>query len=291
MIKKICSPLRYPGGKGKLYLKTIDLLKQLGLENTSYIEPYAGGAGLALNLLLNGDVGRLVLNDYDISIYAFWYSILNDKDEFINRIKNVTVTIEEWEKQKEIQDKKNQYQDDLTTLGFSTFFLNRTNRSGILKGGVLGGKDQKGKNKIDCRFNKEGLISRIDAIYEHRDKITLMNMKAEDMITDYLSTIDANSFIFFDPPYYKKGPGLYTNFYVHEDHVNLEQLIDENISIPYIITYDNNEDIESIYSDYNHFGFDIRYSAKEHKMGSELLIYKGEILDIDDEVIKRIFID
>lgn len=292
MMKKIrwFSPLRYPGGKGKLYKKTSELLRNIGLSEIVYVEPYAGGAGLALELLFKGDVSSIVLNDYDISIYAFWFSILNCKDEFIKMIFDKPVTIEEWYIQKDIQDNKEGYSNELLKLGFSTFFLNRTNRSGIIKGGVLGGKNQDGKDKIDCRFNKEDLIERINRIYQQRHNIKILNIRAEELIKDYVPNLPTNSFIFFDPPYYKKGPGLYTNFYKHHDHVKLELLIRENVKIPYIITYDNNKAIESIYSKYTCFDFDINYSAQNHTTGSELLIFDKSLLGTNEKSIKKIFV-
>lgn len=259
------------------------------MENVCYIEPYAGGAGLALELLFNNDVKRIVLNDFDISIFAFWYSILNKKEEFVELIIDRPVTIEEWKRQKNIQEEKEKHTGNLVKLGFSTFFLNRTNRSGIIKGGVLGGKSQTGKDKIDCRYNKEELIARINRIYDRRREIEIFNAKAEDLIVSYLPKVEPNSFVFFDPPYYKKGPGLYTNFYDHEDHVKLELLIRENVDIPYIITYDNNQAIKMIYNNYTSFDFDINYSAQNHKIGSELLIYNQFQLGVSDSKVKSIF--
>ncbi len=284
------SPLRYPGGKGKLYRKTSELLHELDITEIVYVEPYAGGAGLALELLFRGDVSTIVLNDYDLAIYAFWYSILNRKDEFIDMLKNKQVTIDEWYIQKSIQDNKEQYSEELLKLGFSTFFLNRTNRSGIIKGGVLGGKNQTGRDKIDCRYNRNELIERINRIYELRDNIKILNNKAEDLIINYLPKLPQNSFIFFDPPYYKKGPGLYTNFYKHEDHVYLEALIKENVKTPYIITYDNNKAVESIYTQYTCFDFDINYSAQNHKLGSELIIFNPLLLGVNERSVKKIFV-
>lgn len=188
------------------------------------------------------------------------------------------------------QENKDDYKDELLTLGFSTFFLNRTNRSGIIKGGILGGKEQQGKDKIDCRYNKNALIERICRIHERKKNISILNMKAEDFIIEHLANARDNSFVFFDPPYYKKGPGLYTNFYKHEDHVLLEKLVKDNIKVPYIITYDNNLEIKTTYDQYTCFDFDINYSAQDHKKGAELLIYNSEILRINEEEAKLIFV-
>jgi len=283
------SPLRYPGGKGKLF-KKIKLLLELTKQNEIvYVEPYAGGAGLALELLFKNVVSRIILNDYDIAIYAFWYSVLNNKDQLVSLIEETPICMDEWYRQKEIQDNKYKYSERLLELGFSTFYLNRTNRSGIIKGGVIGGKNQDQVYKMDCRFNKRNLIDRINRIYAKKDLITISNFKTEELIANQYKVLTKSHFIFFDPPYYKKGPGLYTNFYDHNDHLILEKLINENIQVPYIITYDNHDEISRIYKNYNRIDFDITYSASQHKVGSEILIYDSFNLEIPIKEIEQIF--
>ncbi len=117
--------------------------------------------------------------------------------------------------------KKIKFKENLLNLGFSTLFLNRTNRSGIIKAGVIGGKEQKGEYKLDCRFNKADIIQKIRYIAAHKNDIVLYNLDTEDLIRNVINNLEHKSFIFFDPPYYNKGATLYTNFYKHEDHVSL----------------------------------------------------------------------
>ncbi|HES9196381.1 TPA: DNA adenine methylase, partial [Streptococcus pyogenes] len=209
---KNISPLRYPGGKSQVY----DYVRELVIANDAitYIEPYMGGMGIALKLLLNNNVHKIMVNDYDKAIYAFWYSVLNYTEQLIEKINTTPITIDEWKLQREVQKNKNNC-DDLLTLGFSTLFLNRTNRSGIIKAGVIGGLKQDGNYKLDCRFNKEKTIKKIKLIASYKKQIKLYNMDAEKFIRLNI-TKTKNSFTFFDPPYYTKGPGLYTNFYNHE---------------------------------------------------------------------------
>ncbi|HEP2035132.1 TPA: DNA adenine methylase, partial [Streptococcus pyogenes] len=211
---KNISPLRYPGGKSQVY----DYVRELVIANDAitYIEPYMGGMGIALKLLLNNNVHKIMVNDYDKAIYAFWYSVLNYTEQLIEKINTTPITIDEWKLQREVQKNKNNC-DDLLTLGFSTLFLNRTNRSGIIKAGVIGGLKQDGNYKLDCRFNKEKTIKKIKLIASYKKQIKLYNMDAEKFIRLNI-TKTKNSFTFFDPPYYTKGPGLYTNFYNHENH-------------------------------------------------------------------------
>ena len=173
-VKKSLSPLRYPGGKNKLSSYVQQLIKYNNLEKCTYIEPYTGGGAVALRLLFDGVVDNIIINDFDRSIYAFWYSVLNYTDELCSLIEKTPVTMENWFKQRDIQKEKDNV--DLLTLGFSTLFLNRTNRSGIIKAGVIGGLNQTGNYKIDCRFNKDNIIEKIKSIANFKEKITLYNL-------------------------------------------------------------------------------------------------------------------
>lgn len=281
-MKKSISPLRYPGGKAKLYDRIKEILEKNKLTNKVYIEPFAGGCGLALLLLRNNMVDSLVLNDLDRSIYAFWYSILNYTDEFCNLIMSTEITLEVREKQKLIQKEKETA--DLLELGFSTFFLNRVNHSGVIKGGPIGGLKQEGKYKLDCRFNKTRLIEQIKEIVSYKEKIRVTNLDVMEFINNELPTLPKDSFVFLDPPYYKKGPGLYVNFYKHEDHQNLAKEIINKIEQNWIVTYDNVEEIKEIYKDCYQQEFSITYTLKNKgkNSGSEVIIFK-ENLEINFE--------
>lgn len=278
-MSRLFSPLRYPGGKNKLFKQTKKLIEINNLNDCTYIEPFAGGSGLALSLLFKGLVNNIVLNDIDRSIYAFWYSVLNYTDELCNLIESTPVTIEEWYEQKILQENKEDI--PILDLGFSTFFLNRTNRSGILSGGVMGGKNQDGSYKIDCRFNKVDLVSRIRSISQKRNQIELYNMDAVDFIQNVISNAPVNSFIFLDPPYYKKGPGLYTNYYKHDDHKHLARIIQSSIRQPWIVTYDNVEPIKKFYDGYVQTEFDLTYSAQNKYVGKEIMIFSHQLVPID----------
>lgn len=272
------SPLRYPGGKSKLFNYTKNLITTNNLVNCTYVEPFAGGAGLAFALLYNNIVSNIILNDIDRSIYSFWYSVLNHNEELCDLIENTPVCLNEWYKQKEIQENKQNV--DLLTLGFSTFYLNRTNRSGIIKGGIIGGKEQLGKYKINCRFNKPNLIARIKKIAPYRDKISVYNLDANVFIDDVIKVLDNNSLIFIDPPYYKKGPGLYENSFKHNDHLELSIKITNTIVQPWVITYDNTNEIKTMYKDFAQTEFNLNYSAQNKYQGKEVMVYSDSIKPI-----------
>lgn len=265
------SPLRYPGGKSRLvdFIKSIIELNDF--KGGTYIEPFSGGAAIALALAIDGYMERIVINDYDRSIYAFWYSILNYADKFIDRILNTPLCIKEWYTQRAIQ--QNKQNANLFDLGFSTFFLNRTNRSGVLKAGVIGGYNQLGPYKIDARYNKDDLIKRIQRIDRYKDKIILHNEDAINLLHRYRN-IACKNLIYLDPPYYIKGRELYANFFKDADHIALSQAVQQRDNLNWIITYDNHSFINNLYRDTQSLSYSLSYSAGANKNGIELLFYK-----------------
>lgn len=271
------SPLRYPGGKTILYKKIKNILEKNNLIECTYMEPFSGGAGLALKLLMNNDVKRIVINDLDFAIYSFWYNVLYDTDKFCSDIENIKVDLDEWERQKYIYNNQDNY--SMYEIGLATFFLNRTNRSGIIKGGVIGGKKQEGKYKIDCRFNKKVLIQKIKEIKKYNDRIKLFNYDANDFIKRVVMRQKNNNyFIYFDPPYIKKGPELYKNHFNLKEHTYLSKGIKEKLSEKnWIVTYDENKLVYSLYENFKIINFDLKYSAGQNKVGNEVMIMSKKL--------------
>ena len=282
-MNKFVSPLRYPGGK----LKVVNYIKRLMEENDlcggTYIEPYAGGANVALSLLLSKYAKRIKINDIDRSIYAFWHSVLMETENLCRMIQDTDVTLETWERQHELQ--KNKKGVDLLELGFSTFFLNRTNRSGILNGGVIGGKAQTGKYKIDARYNKKDLIERIEVIAAQRNKIELTSMDAVALIKRYKRPPAEKTLCYLDPPYYVKGKDLYLNYYNDNDHQKIAEAI-MKYKGKWIISYDAVDFIKKLYEDYKQTEYYLSYSAGNPSKGRELMIFSDGLILPEIEVVK-----
>lgn len=279
------SPLRYPGGKSKLEPLMEYLIMQTGHFGGTYIEPFAGGAGIALELLEKGIVKEIVINDLDKGIYSFWRAILTETDRFIDDIWNVELTIDEWKKQRSLIEKNSSYSYE---LGFATFYLNRTNRSGIIKGGVIGGVQQNGRWKIDARFNKGALVDRVKKIAAKKNHIHIYNKDVISFILNYLPKYEENAFVYFDPPYLKKGKQLYMNFFSYKDHVKIEQSINSCVKCDWVITYDDVKEISDIYQ--NHFlrRFDLNYSVSIKRKASEIIIFKRQdMIPINDQLENR----
>ncbi|MBA4376630.1 MAG: DNA methyltransferase [Anaerolinea sp.] len=269
------TPLRYPGGKGKLanFMKLV--FRDNIILDAPYVEPFAGGAGVAIALLFDEFTSHIYINDINRSIYAFWHSVLNDTDALCQLIHDTPVTIEEWESQQSVQ----QSADQATTLelGFSTFFLNRTNRSGIIAGGVIGGKKQDGPYKLDARFNRKNLISRIQRIARFSNRISIFNMDAAQFIRDVSPRISNNALVYLDPPYYVKGQGLYQNYYEHDDHLEIARLV-AGISQHWIVSYDNTPQIQAMYNGFRQIIYNLNYSAGQRYKGSEVMFFSDRLV-------------
>ena len=269
------SPLRYPGGKGKLAPLMELLIKQTGHYGGTYIDPFAGGAGIALELLEKNIVKDVVINDLDKGIYSFWRAILTETERFINDIRTVELNISEWNNQREIINDCSRYSYE---LGFATFYLNRTNRSGIIKGGVIGGIEQSGKWKIDARFNREDIIKRITKISVNKKHIHLYNKDVDSFIKNYLPKYQENAFVYFDPPYFDKGKQLYLNFFSYDDHVRIEQMINGQVNCDWVITYDDAPEIANIYQKNVFRRFDLNYSVGIKRKASEIIIFRYDTM-------------
>jgi DNA adenine methylase len=270
------SPLRYPGGKGKLAEFVKIIFKRNDLLEGYYVEPYAGGASIALSLLFSGYASKIIINDFDKSIFAFWHSVINETDELCKLISDSPINMDVWRQQKEIQKQKEEA--SLLQLGFSTFFLNRTNRSGIITAGVIGGNDQFGNYKIDARFNKKDLISRIQQIGKRADSILLYNLDAIELIRNISSELPEKTLIYFDPPYYIKGKQLYANHYKHEDHLLVSQMINGILEHKWLVSYDNEKEIRNLYKTNKKFTYSLNYSAVNSTSGSEVIIYHKDLI-------------
>ena len=269
------SPLRYPGGKKKLIGFVKDVIECNDLLGGTYIEPFAGGASVALSLLFTEYVNNIIINDIDRSIYAFWYSAINDTEDLCRLIRDTTVSVDEWDRQRAVQEHK--IDCDTLELGFSTFFLNRTNRSGIVKGGIIGGREQTGKWKIDCRYNRTDLIKRIEKVALYANRIELHNQDAIDFINSIRPVLDANVLIYFDPPYYNPGAALYANFYTPDDHRKLSEFI-KRLECKWMLTYDYTPDIIELYRDSDRRLLTLSYTAAQKIRGSEMIAFSDNFV-------------
>ena len=239
------------------------------MRDVQYAEPCAGGAALALALLFEGYAGTIHINDLSRPVFAFWHSVLNDTDALCRRIDETDVTMAEWRRQRAVYE--NRESANLADLGFATFFLNRTNRAGIIAGGVIGGKQQSGNWTLDARFTKDNLIRRIRQIERYRDRICVYQQDALDFTDEVIAPMQGNVLAFYDPPYIEKGAGLYLNDYTLADHVALAarvQALDQH----WVVTYDYMAAVGNrLYEGCSRLAFELSYSAQDRHAGMEVM--------------------
>lgn len=263
------SPLRYPGGKARLakFLKSV--FETNDLVGGAYAEPYAGGAGAALALLFSGHAATIHINDIDPAIHAFWFSVLHKTESLCRLVRNTPVTPTEWERQRRIY--AHRAVEPRLALGFAAFFLNRTNRSGIIdSGSMIGGRDQAGQWKLAARYNRQGLISRIQMIAKHKKRIHLFNLDAIDFLKHLAKILPAKSLVYLDPPYFTNGRHLYASFYERQDHAEVSQLL-STLPFPWLVSYDNVPVIRRLYRGYRSMTYTMNYTAAERKQGIEAM--------------------
>lgn len=279
------SPLRYPGGKNKIAPLIQLIIEKSGNVGTTYIEPFAGGAGVALSLLLNRTVDQIVINDYDKAIYSFWRALKESPCELIDLIAQTPLTIEEWRHQKEIYSTQNKKYS--VELGFAAFYLNRTNRSGILSAGPIGGYNQNGNYLMDARFNREALIRKVQEIVQYKNQIKIYNKEIRSFINCVIPKYEENAFVYFDPPYFENGQRLYKNFFSPSDHADIAQSIVSGVNCQWIITYDDVAELRRIYANYLQCRYNLNYSAANKGKGSEIIIFKSPSLLPNPDEIKE----
>lgn len=263
------SPLRYPGGKAKLGPYFARILATQSTEICTYAEPYAGGAGAGLYLLAEGYVERLLINDLNPGIAAFWRSILNSADEFIERLEKEEVTIASWHRYRDIYLNPDGVSD--IDLGFATFFLNRCNRSGILTARPIGGLEQTGKWKIDARFNKTNLSGRIRLIQSMAGRIVVTRKHALDFVTAVSRRVKP-VLLYADPPYLTQGEELYMSAHSWEDHEKLAKAL-LRTRHPWVLTYDFDERVRALYPRNRCLRYSISHTAQTQRVGCEFMLF------------------
>lgn len=269
------TPLRYPGGKSKLANFVKLAFYANDLLDGHYVEPYAGGAAVAFALLLEEYASHVHINDIDPAIYAFWHSAIYETEGLCRLINDTRVTMRQWKHQKAVQAREEEV--SLLELGFSTFFLNRTNRSGIVTGGVIGGKEQTGQWKLDARYNKTALISRIEQIARFRDRITLYKCDAADFLQTVVPNLPKKTLLYLDPPYFVKGQRrLYANYYRAKDHEQIARLA-MRLKQPWLVSYDNVPEIRQLYASFRHQVYDLSYSAADRYRGAEVMFFSRDL--------------
>jgi len=271
------SPLRYPGGKGRLAGFVERIFEENKMLDGVYVEPYAGGAAVAISLLMREYASHIYINDVSKPVYLFWKAVMVDTDLLCRKIFDRKVTVAEWKRQRTIHQRFRDH--SRVAVAFSTFFLNRTNRSGIIDGGgMIGGFDQQGPWKLDARYNKRELIGRIEAIAAYSNRIHVFNKDAEDFLKTTIPNLPSKPLFFLDPPYFEQGHRLYENHYSPADHIRVANVVKKKLPRKWIISYDNHPEIRSAYRGCRRMIYSLPYSAAKRYEGSEVMFFSSDLV-------------
>ncbi|MCA8382548.1 MULTISPECIES: DNA adenine methylase [Burkholderia cepacia complex] len=294
--KEPLSPLRYPGGKARLAAYISGVIEENYLNGCTFYEPFAGGASVSLELLRLGFISSAVLIERDPLVYAFWWCVFNITEDLCAAVNACPVTMETWAQLQPTREVAYPADGQFTILqlGVAGLFYNRTNFSGILGAGPIGGEAQASRYKIDCRFNKEKIIRQIRSVARFADRvriycddaISFMRTNAEEIATGF-------SFVYVDPPYYQQGPKLYRHHYTDADHIALAQFL-QTQGYPWLLSYDDHPRIRELYAANTVQPIYLDYNVKSSRTARELAIsnlmipvpvYDGvpELLDVDVE--------
>jgi DNA adenine methylase len=276
LVTRHFSPLRYPGGKGRLSPFVQRIFEDNNLLDGHYVEPYAGGAAVGLSLLMLEFASHIHIHDISKPVYLFWKAVLDDTDALCKRIRDRRVTVSEWKLQRNIL--RNFAEHSRASVAFSMFFLNRTNRSGIIHGGgMIGGHKQSGEWKLDAQYNKQELIRRIEAIALYSNRIHVSNRDAETFLKSTTPKLPNKTLIFLDPPYFKQGHSLYENHYKDDDHIRLAEVFQKKLRRNWIISYDNHPQIRKAYRGCQKLTYSLQYSAARKYEGSEVMFFSPNL--------------
>jgi len=239
MANRALSPLRYPGAKRLLLPAIRDLLPE---HVDLLIEPFAGGASVALALLDEGRADRVVLGDADPLVAAFWSVATSRPDELIEAMRAETPSVERWDYWRAAEP------DDELKAACKCLYLNRTSFSGNLhhEAGPLGGRAGRGEG-IAGRWAPETVASRIRHVAElgRGGRITVV-------AGDWQETVDVglrmapDPLVYADPPYVSAGTRLYRASFTVGDHGNLA---DGLATAPYrwLLSYDDHPTTRRLY--------------------------------------------
>ena len=249
----IVSPLRYPGAKRRHagYIK--EALRLNALRPGLFVEPFAGGASVALQLVKDEAVKCMGLIERDPLVAAFWKTVFFDADWLVRQVKTTPVTVEQWCALKTGRHKT------ARERAFACLYLNRTSFSGIIAQGAgpLGGYKQASVHKIDCRFTRQTLIRRIRQAEALREKVAFVwNLTWADGLArirmmQARGSLPCDVFYYVDPPFFEKAKRLYTYYFTDTDHRRLRDVL-LTMQEPWILSYDSAERVRELYGDVRH---------------------------------------
>lgn len=246
-MKRVNSPLRYPGSKVRITEMVASLLEQNLLVGCHLYEPFAGGSAVSLGLLANGFVPSATWVERDPLIYTFWKMVKEQPEALIARMMKSDISLSTWKRMLPLRDIKRPTKATLPDLGYAGLFFNRTCFSGIIGAGPIGGITQLSSSyKIDCRFNKNELANGIRECSAIIQKVEIMFGDGIAFLQQNCLKMPSHALVYIDPPYVTNGHKLYRYHFDKKQHENLAEAVSD-LRGPWLMSYDNHELIRDLY--------------------------------------------
>ncbi|HWP19007.1 MAG TPA: DNA adenine methylase [Burkholderiaceae bacterium] len=234
------SILRYPGSKARFCEFIAKTIAMNSAKPRLLVEPFCGGASVSIALLERGHVDEVAINDVDPLIGMLW-SVVFSKDDaawLANQVQTVPLTLDEWRRQKALNPA------NAREAALKCLFLNRTSFNGIIhKAGPLGGWGQTGI-KIDVRFNREKLATRILELSKLEGAVTVRNENWRAFCYRY--SRNPTAVFYLDPPYYHKAEQLYGHVFDEAAHEELRDYL-HGFARPWLLSYDDAQEVRDLY--------------------------------------------
>lgn len=277
------SPLRYPGGKASLSGVIARIVKDQKLEGCRVFEPYAGSAAVSIALVGAGVCTSGSISERDPLLYSFWKCVFTNPAKLLRRINKTEISLQTWHELRPLLDLDEPDESQADLLAFAALFFNRTNFSGVIHSGPIGGQTQSSDYAIDCRFNREELADRVDRLATLGEKIDVQFADALDVIKAQRNKRGA--FFYIDPPYFLQGKKLYRYNYRLSGHIALADAL-RKAKFSWLLSYDNHDVIENLYEDFHNVYQEFRYSSRMPKKENELLITNMKLNHLGAEKLK-----
>lgn len=250
------TPFRYPGAKNKMLPILMEHIKPLMVGQSSFCDAFVGGGSVALEVAKKFPYHNIILNDKDYWMYSFWDIVAGNETSQLPALLQLIdqpATLEQFYKLREDED------DSKLSAAYKAIFFNRCTFSGILKSGPIGGKDQKSKYTVDCRYNASKIKQKIIAI----NKLLFGRTTVYNQDINQFLIILKDCPLYLDPPYVKKGKDLYTEYMVLEEHRQMSEVL--KFKKNWVLSYDDCEEVRFFYKDSEIIDLAARYCINGKK--------------------------
>lgn len=266
------NPLRYPGAKGKLVDYVAVVLEENLLAGCTIHEPFGGSAAVSLDLLSRGFATKAIIVERDPLVFSFWRMVFEDADRLCQDIEELAVNMGTWHALDHLRMIDRPTQSILPSLALAGLFYNRTNYSGIVGAGPIGGQSQTSDYKIDCRFNKAAVVASIRWYSELKGRVEVVFDDAMMYLRRNQESLESGfHFVYLDPPYYGHGKKYYRYHYGHGQHAELARFLVRR-KFPWLLSYDDHPVIREMYGKLDRYVIYMDYSARTSRRAKELLV-------------------